>query len=161
MIEIVTTGNLLDDDAQALVNPVNTIGVVGSKLTRRFKRRFPQMYSDYRSRARSGGIRIGEMLVWQDPSGAGPIIINFPIKQHWIRDSHLSYIQSRLDALTETVEALDIGSIAMPALGCGLGGLAWNDVLPQIERAFQGLPDVDVRVYHVRDHLQLMQESHW
>ena len=128
-ITTVTEGDLLQDDADALVNPVNTVGVMGRGLAAQFKDAHPDNYSAYRSACRAGRVRIGEMFV----VGLGPVsrprwIVNFPTKRHWRERSRLGDIDSGLCDLQRVIADLDIPSIAMPALGCGLGGLGWANV---------------------------------
>lgn len=142
-------GNLLADDADALVNTVNTAGVMGKGIALQFKRAYPEMYEDYARAAKAGEIVPGRMHVWATGAMTGPrYIINFPTKRHWRSPSRLEDIESGLDDLVRVVSALDITSIAVPPLGCGNGGLDWRDVEPRIESAFAPLRDsVDVRVY--------------
>ncbi|WP_313023866.1 macro domain-containing protein [Mobilicoccus sp.] len=142
------SGNLLADDADALVNTVNTVGVMGKGIALQFKRAYPEMFADYARAARAGRLETGRMHVWETGSLTGPrYIINFPTKRHWKAGSRMSDIEAGLDDLVRVVKELGIGSIAVPPLGCGNGGLEWGDVAPRIHAAFAELDAVDVRVY--------------
>ena len=141
-------GNLLTADVDALVNTVNTAGVMGKGIALQFKRAFPSNYDDYRSACERHEVRIGFMHVHRLTGVIRPsYIINFPTKRHWRSPSRLEDIESGLVALRESITKLGIMSIAIPPLGCGNGGLDWEAVKPRIEAAFVDLPDIDVRVY--------------
>ncbi len=130
-------GNLLKQDVDALVNTVNTQGVMGKGLALQFKKAWPEMFKAYASAARRGEIVPGRMHVWESGAMAGPrFIINFPTKRHWRQPSTLADIQAGLADLVRVVGELDIKSIAVPPLGCGNGGLNWEQVRPLIESAF-------------------------
>lgn len=142
-------GNLLKADTQALVNTVNTEGVMGKGIALQFKQAFPAMYRDYHLAAKAGQLALGRMhVVDLGALAAGPQwIINFPTKKHWKSKSKLVDIVSGLQNLVATVRKLEIKSIAIPPLGCGYGGLEWSQVRPLIEEAFASLPDVRVELY--------------
>lgn len=142
------SGNLLQADVDALVNTVNTVGVMGKGIALQFKRAYPAMFADYRKACRAGDVRLGRMHVWETGSFSGPrYIINFPTKGHWRNGSAMKDIAEGLSDLVAVIRRLGITSIAVPPLGCGNGGLDWADVEPQICWAFRALPDVDVRIY--------------
>jgi O-acetyl-ADP-ribose deacetylase (regulator of RNase III) len=141
-----TTGDLVTADVDALVNAVNCEGVMGKGIALQFKQAWPAMFVEYQTLARAGQVQPGAMQVHHTGSLLGPrFIINFPTKRHWKHPSRLDDIHSGLAALTETVRDLDIRSIALPALGCGNGGLHWGDVRPLIEATVHGWSG-DVRV---------------
>jgi O-acetyl-ADP-ribose deacetylase (regulator of RNase III) len=146
------TGSLLNCDAQALVNPVNTVGVMGKGLASQFRRQFPAMFDDYVRAVVRGEVVVGSVLIYMlSASARNPrYIISFPTKQEWMRPSRLSWIETGLLDLRERVQALAIESIAIPALGCGLGGLSWADVRPLIEAAFAPAPAVRVVLFDPR-----------
>ena len=150
------SGNLLADDADALVNTVNTAGVMGKGIALQFKRAFPAMFRDYAREAKAGRLRPGSMHVWATGAMTGPrYIINFPTKRHWKANSRLDDIEAGLADLVTVVRDLGIRSVALPPLGCGNGGLAWSDVEPRIRAAFEPLADaVEVRVYAPKAHRQ-------
>lgn len=141
-------GNLLTAPVEALVNTVNTEGVMGKGIALQFKNAFPGMFKAYNSAAKRGEIKLGQMHVWQTQALDGPqYIINFPTKGHWRSKSRIVDIDSGLVDLVNVVREHGITSIAVPPLGCGNGGLDWADVEPRIRAAFDALPDVDVRLY--------------
>ncbi|MEO7196440.1 MAG: macro domain-containing protein [Pseudonocardiaceae bacterium] len=141
-------GNLLDSDAEALVNTVNTVGVMGKGIALQFSRRFPDMFRDYERAAKRHEVRLGQMHIWGTGAMTGPqFVINFPTKGHWRARSQLPDIEAGLADLVRVVREKSISSIAVPPLGCGNGGLDWAEVQPLIESAFARLPDVDVRIF--------------
>ncbi|MFI5491196.1 macro domain-containing protein [Actinoplanes sp. NPDC051859] len=142
------TGNLLTADVDALVNTVNTVGVMGKGIALQFKRAFPANFRAYQAACQRGEVRLGH--VWAFDTGVlgpGRYVLNFPTKQHWRSSSRLADIETGLESLVRTVEELGIRSVAMPALGCGNGGLSWSDVRPLIEQACARMPDVRSVVY--------------
>ena len=141
------SGDLLDSDAQALVNTVNTAGVMGKGLALQFKHAFPENFESYAAACSRGEVRLGEMFVVPllEPS-ATRYVVNFPTKAHWRSKSKLIDVVTGLEALIDVLDDLHIESIAIPPLGCGLGGLQWSDVEPLIEQLLGPL-DVDVRIY--------------
>lgn len=141
-------GNLLRADADALVNTVNTVGVMGKGIALQFKRAYPKMFKDYERAAKAGDIRLGRIHVWPTNQMTGPrFILNFPTKGHWRARSRLHDIEAGLVDLITVAKDLEIKSIAVPPLGCGNGGLNWADVEPRIRDAFSTLPDVDVILF--------------
>jgi O-acetyl-ADP-ribose deacetylase (regulator of RNase III) len=141
-------GNLLTADTEALVNTVNTVGVMGKGIALQFKRAFPANYSAYRAACGRGEVQLGAMFVFDTGRlGVRRYVINFPTKGHWRSRSRIEDIRSGLNDLVRVVRERRIRSIAVPALGCGNGGLAWPDVRSLIVEAFAGLPDVDVIVF--------------
>jgi len=147
MIQI-TTGNLLEAEVDALVNTVNCVGFMGKGIALQFKQAFPDNFTAYEKACHAGEVRPGRMFIYDTHAVIGPkFIINFPTKRHWKGKSRMEDIESGLKALVADVDRLGIKSIAVPPLGCGLGGLNWNDVRPRIENAFAALPDVEVQVF--------------
>lgn len=140
------TGNLLTANVDALVNTVNTKGVMGKGLALQFKKAFPENFSEYVRACHAGEVVPGKMHVVRRLM-APRFIINFPTKTTWQHSSRMSYITDGLVDLIRQVKELGISSIAVPPLGCGNGGLAWSDVRPQIEQAFASLPDVRVVLF--------------
>jgi len=143
-------GNLLEADVDALVNPVNTQGVMGKGLALQFKNAFPDVFQSYVDACKAGELVMGKIHTVRR-SMAPRFILNFPTKKHWRNPSKLEYVRDGLDDLVQQVHALGIQSIAVPPLGCGLGGLDWEDVRPLIEAAFVPLPDVRVVLYAPND----------
>jgi O-acetyl-ADP-ribose deacetylase (regulator of RNase III) len=137
-------GDLLKADTDALVNPVNCVGVMGKGLALQFKREHPANFEAYAAACHRGEVQPGVMLVFRTDTG---YIINFPTKRHWRSRSKIADIESGLTALITTITELKIASIAIPPLGAGHGGLPWAQVEPLIRTAFSGLPDVAVSLY--------------
>jgi len=141
-------GNLLQADVEALVNTVNTVGVMGKGIALQFKRAYPAMFKAYERACKNGEVQLGHMHVWETGALDGPqFVVNFPTKGHWRAPSRLTDVDAGLDDLVSVVRKYGIGSIAIPPLGCGNGGLDWADVEPLIVRAFADLPDVEVKLY--------------
>jgi O-acetyl-ADP-ribose deacetylase (regulator of RNase III) len=144
---VLATGNLLRAEVEALVNTVNTVGVMGKGVALQFKQAYPDNTKAYESACRKGQVLIGRMFVTYTGKLEPRLIINFPTKRHWRAASKLEDIQAGLVDLVQVIRNEKIKSIALPPLGCGLGGLRWEDVRPLIERAFETLPGVEVRLY--------------
>jgi len=141
-------GNLLEAKTDALVNTVNTVGVMGRGIALQFKKNFPANYEAYRKACKHGEVQIGRMFVYDLGTLFKPrYIINFPTKKHWRQKSKMEYIEKGLVALVNEIKRLGIRSVAIPPLGSGLGGLNWSEVYKKIEAAFASLPDVEVLVY--------------
>lgn len=143
-----TTGNLLDDDAEALVNTVNTVGVMGKGIALMFKERFPANYTAYKTACERGDIVPGRVFVTENLELSAPRwLINFPTKKHWRPPSRLEWIDEGLADLRRVLVEKDIKSIAIPPLGSGNGELDWDDVRPLIEQHLGDLEGVEVVVY--------------
>lgn len=141
-------GDILNTNCEALVNPVNCVGVAGAGLALKFKESFPDNFHAYvlacKDGLQPGHVNIYDRGVW----GENPRwIINFPTKNDWRDPSRMSYIESGLDVLKFVIVDKKIRSIAIPALGCGLGGLVWDEVKPLIMSRLDGLSDVKIFVY--------------
>jgi len=144
-----TQGNLLAAPAEALVNTVNTVGIMGRGIALQFKQAYPAMFRDYERACKAGEVKLGKVQVF-DLGGlvGGPRwIINFPTKGHWRADSRMADIEAGLKDLVATIQRLRIRSIAIPPLGCGNGGLDWNEVRPRIESALAEVPEVEALVF--------------
>jgi O-acetyl-ADP-ribose deacetylase (regulator of RNase III) len=148
MIEL-GTGDLLRADVDALVNTVNTEGVMGKGIALQFKQAFPENFKAYKRACDRGDVRPGQMFVFdQGGLDGGPrFIINFPTKRHWKSKSKLEDIEAGLRHLVVVIRERRIKSIAVPPLGCGNGGLRWSEVEPLIEAALQPLDDVRVLLF--------------
>lgn len=143
-----TTGNILEADVEALVNPVNCVGVMGAGLAAQFKRAFPGMFDGYATVCGAKELRPGRLHIHVRGDAANPRwIFNFPTKRHWRDKSRIADIGTGLNALVNAVNRRGIQSIAIPPLGCGLGGLPWEEVRPLIERAAERMEGVEVWVY--------------
>ncbi|MCI4064518.1 macro domain-containing protein [Micromonospora sp. R77] len=145
---VISHGNLLRADAEALVNAVNTVGVMGKGIALEFKRAYPANYTAYRAACAANEVRLGRMHVF-DSARLGPRrhVINFPTKGHWRSASRMPDIRAGLTDLVRVVRERSISSVAVPALGCGNGGLAWDEVGPLIEQTFAEFPDIRVLLF--------------
>lgn len=139
-------GNIFDAQVEAIVNPVNCVGVMGKGLALQFKKRYPDNFEAYKRACKAEQVRPGEMFIFMREERPTHII-NFPTKRHWRAKSRLEDVESGLFALVKEVRGLGLRSIAIPPLGCGLGGLDWDVVGPMIEASFLPLDDVDVYLY--------------
>jgi len=150
MIEI-QHGDLLRAPAEALVNTVNCVGVMGKGIALQFERAFPENARRYKAACKEKSLRPGDLLITElqlELENQIPrFIVNFATKDHWKAPSRLEWIASGLQTLRGEVKARGIASIAVPPLGCGLGGLNWEQVRPLIEGAFADLPDVHVLLF--------------
>ena len=145
---IYKTGNLLNADTNAIVNTVNCVGIMGRGIALQFKNKFPGNYNAYASACKSGEVRLGKMFVFDVSDPAGPeYIINFPTKGHWRNKSDLQDIAKGLDDLVEVIVKKNIKSLALPPLGCGLGGLDWKSVKSLIEEKLGKIKDVKIVVF--------------
>jgi len=138
----------LKADAEALVNTVNGVGVMGRGIAAQFKRAYPKNFHAYRQACTRHEVQPGRMLIVETGRLANPRwVINFPTKRHWRGNSLIEDIAAGLAALVADIRRLGIKSIAVPPLGCGLGGLDWAAVRPRIEQVFAALPDVTVLLF--------------
>lgn len=142
-----TTGNLLTAGTDALVNPVNTAGVMGAGLALAFRFAYPANYRAYRNACAAGTVQPGRMFVHHTGRPNPRFIINFPTKRSWRDRTRLDDIRTGLDDLVGVVADHNVTSIAIPALGCGLGGQPWELVRKLIEEACTRIPHVPVVIY--------------
>jgi O-acetyl-ADP-ribose deacetylase (regulator of RNase III) len=143
MIEV-THGNIFTAKVDALVNPVNCVGVMGAGLALAFKSRFPTAFLAYVKACQRGELTPGRIFTF---AVDGKIIFHFPTKQHYRDNSRLGDIDAGLVALAWEIKTCNVRSVAVPALGCGLGGLDWAVVRPRIEAALSPFTDVRVLVF--------------
>ena len=142
------TGNILAEDAEALVNTVNCVGVMGRGVALQFKKAFPENFHAYAEACKHGEIQPGRMFVFETEQLTNPrYIINFPTKRHWRGNSRIEDIETGLAGLTRVVRERGIRSIALPPLGSGLGGLEWEAVRQRIEKTLHGFSDVQIVVF--------------
>ena len=147
MIEF-KTGDILRADAEALVNTVNCVGIMGRGIALQFKNDFPENFKAYEAACAREEVQPGKMFVFEARTLTNPqFIINFPTKRHWRGKSRMEDIESGLKALVEEIRERNIRTIAIPPLGSGLGGLNWADVRPRIVAALEKLDDLNVIVY--------------
>ena len=147
MIEYVQ-GDLLSADVDALINTVNTVGVMGKGIALQFKQAFPKNFKQYEAACKRGDVQLGRMFVFDAGQLTRPrYIINFPTKGHWRARSRIRDIEAGLVDLHAVIEELGINSIALPPLGCGNGGLRWDDVRPRIEKALSDLTETRILIF--------------
>ncbi|KAA5595717.1 type II toxin-antitoxin system antitoxin DNA ADP-ribosyl glycohydrolase DarG [Blastochloris sulfoviridis] len=147
MIEF-RTGDILTADAEAIVNTVNCVGIMGRGIALQFKNAYPANFKAYEAACAREDVRPGKMFVFETGTFTNPkYIINFPTKRHWRGKSRIEDVESGLRALVEEIRTRGIRSIAIPPLGSGLGGLNWADVRPRIVEALHGLHDLQVIIF--------------
>jgi O-acetyl-ADP-ribose deacetylase (regulator of RNase III) len=143
-----TTGNILESNAQALINTVNTVGVMGKGIALQFKKAYPGNFRAYQNACKQKKIAIGKLFITKDSNinSGEKIIINFPTKSDWRKPSEYSFIEKGLDNLVQTIEEQSIKSVALPPLGAGNGGLEWEEVKKIIKQKLSNL-DIEIFVY--------------
>jgi O-acetyl-ADP-ribose deacetylase (regulator of RNase III) len=147
-----TAGNILDADADALVNTVNCVGIMGRGIALQFKKAFPDNFKAYERACKQGDVQPGHMFVFDTGALTKPrYIVNFPTKRHWKGKSRIEDIQAGLVDLARWISSSGVRSIAIPALGSGLGGLDWNDVKPLITNAFSTMDGIETIVFEPSD----------
>lgn len=153
MIEF-KTGDILTEDAEALVNTVNCVGFMGRGIALQFKKAYPENFKSYSVACKRKEVQPGRMFVFETGQLTNPrYIINFPTKRHWKGKSRMEDIDAGLVALAEEIRSHNIKSIAIPPLGSGLGGLAWFEVRPHIEEMLEQFGDLKAIVFEPSDSL--------
>ena len=140
--------SILDSDCYGLVNPINCVGVMGAGLAKQFRDKYPEMFKAYSMACGEDKVKVGAVWPWSNYSlypkpESIKIIIGFPTKNHWRHPSRIEYIETGLLSLRKYLQRTEMDSVAVPALGCGLGGLDWNVVESKI--AYY-LGDLEIRV---------------
>ncbi len=144
---VYVSGNILEAKTEAVINPVNCVGVMGAGLAKQFHDKYPKMYKDYRDICRYGELAPGRLHVFDREVFDPPFyIVNFPTKKDWRHPSKLEYIETGLTALVRVLGRLNVKNVSIPKLGCGLGGLNWRDVNSLIKK-YLGDIGVEVMVY--------------
>jgi O-acetyl-ADP-ribose deacetylase (regulator of RNase III) len=138
------TGDIFKSNAQVITNTVNCVGVMGKGLALSFKERFPELFNDYVIRCEKHEVKPGKPYLWENDETQ---VLNFPTKRHWKENSKLEDVEEGLKFLAENYIKMGINSVALPPLGCGLGGLNWNDVKNLINKHLGQIDDLDVYVY--------------
>lgn len=155
-----TTGNLLEADVEALVNTVNTVGIMGKGIALMFKERFPKNMREYAEACQLNEVQTGKMFVTSTDELIGVRwIINFPTKQHWRAKSQMSWIEEGLQDLRRFIIENSIESIAIPPLGAGNGGLNWHEIKPKIEQVLGDLQGVEIIVYEPTQQYQNIKKQ--
>lgn len=141
------TGDIFKTDAEAIVNTVNCVGIMGRGIALQFKNAYPANFKAYKAACDAEQVQPGRMFVFETGKFTPRFIINFPTKRHWKGKSRIEDIDAGLIALADEIRSRGIKSVAIPPLGAGLGGLDWDDVLPRIKSALQDIPNVDVIIF--------------
>lgn len=142
-----STDSIFKSSAQALVNPVNTVGVMGKGLAKLFKYRYPEMHKEYHRLCQSNELSIGDLHFYYF---SDPMIINFPTKKHWANPAQIAYICLGLNRFAKVYPEHNISSVSFPQLGCGVGGLDWRQVKPIMEHYLANLPiHVWIHIYDI------------
>lgn len=144
-ITIVSNGDIFKSKCEALVNPVNIKGIMGKGLALAFKTKYPAHFENYKRACQSGEMTTEKVLAYQEING--PMIICLATKADWRDSSKMEYVSAGLDDLVNRIKALGIRSVAIPKLGCGLGGLDWNKVRPLIVEKMSSLDGINVEIY--------------
>ncbi|MCX5806649.1 MAG: macro domain-containing protein [Proteobacteria bacterium] len=145
-------GNILSETAEALVNTVNCVGIMGRGIALQFKNAFPENFKSYAAACKRNEVRPGRMFIYETDQLMNPrYIINFPTKRHWHGKSRIEDIEAGLAALVEVIRSRKIRSIAIPPLGSGLGGLSWSEVRPRIEATLREFSDLKVVIFEPSD----------
>jgi O-acetyl-ADP-ribose deacetylase (regulator of RNase III) len=137
-------GDLFDSKVQTLVNPVNTVGVMGKGLALAFKERYPDLYRQFQYECEGGEFVVGKLWLYKADDRW---ILNFPTKQHWRSKSRLEYVESGLKTFVRSYAELGIRSIAFPKLGCGLGSLDWETQVKPLMAAYLTDLPIQIEVY--------------
>ncbi|TBY07329.1 type II toxin-antitoxin system antitoxin DNA ADP-ribosyl glycohydrolase DarG [Rhizobium laguerreae] len=140
-------GDILQANADAIVNTVNCVGIMGRGIALQFKNVFPENFKAYEAACKRGEVNPGRMFVFETGELSPRYIVNFPTKRHWKGKSRIEDIDSGLVDLVSAIRRYNITSIAIPPLGSGLGGLDWSKVRPRIVDALESLPNVAVTIY--------------
>jgi O-acetyl-ADP-ribose deacetylase (regulator of RNase III) len=144
VIKLIHSGDIFDSTAQTLTNPVNCVGVMGAGLALSFAKEYPDMLVSYQKACSQHAVRTGRPYVY--PVSKDKQVLLFPTKNDWRNPSRLGFIQEGLKYLAFGYKILNITSLAIPSLGCGLGGLPLPSVLPMIYQ-YLGSIDIPVEVY--------------
>jgi len=146
-------GDIFQTSCECLVNPVNTNGKMGQGLAKEFKKRFPKMFVSYEMACDDGSLDIGKCTfhnTLEKIDGKRKTIVNFPTKKDWWDKSKYEYIEQGLISLKERLYINCTQSVAIPPLGCGLGGLKWEKVREMIKLSFETddrFKDIIVEIY--------------
>ena len=148
MIEFIKKGNLIESDVEALVNTVNTVGVMGKGVALQFKKAFPENFKKYEQAVKNKEVQIGKVFVTETGKFTNPkYIINFPTKKHWRYPSKIEWVKEGLIDLRNFLTDNNIKSIAIPPLGCGNGRLRWNDVKPLIINSLSDISNLEILLF--------------
>ena len=142
---LITKGDIIMSDSQTIVNTVNCVGVMGKGLALQFKRGYPKMFENYLDRCDRKEVKPGVPYLYDNTGYLHTKIINFPTKDHWKNPSRIEWIENGMELLSKQYKKWGVTSIAIPALGCGNGGLSWEVVSPLIYKYISKW-DIDIHV---------------
>ena len=143
-----TAGDMLAGGHDAIVNPVNTVGVMGKGLALVVKQRYPHAFAGYREAWRNGTLRVGRPVATPPRTAGQPWVVHVPTKRNWREGSRQGDVEQGIEGLRLVVEAHQWETIGIPPLGCGLGGLAWPPVARALERVLRPSPSATVAVVY-------------
>lgn len=146
MIKLVS-GDIFKARTEVIVNPVNCVGVMGAGLAYAFKVRYPYCYIIYREECAKKKLKVGTILPIMVSTNLPTTVVCFPTKVHWRDRSSLTYIKDGLIALRKYIVENNVKSISIPRIGCGLGGLDWNDVSRLIFETLGNIDTCDIVIY--------------
>ena len=153
MIEFIKKGNLIESDVEALVNTVNTVGVMGKGVALQFKKAYPENFRKYEQAVKNKEVQIGKVFVTETGKFTNPkYIINFPTKKHWRYPSKIEWVKEGLKDLRDFILQNKIKSIAIPPLGCGNGRLRWNEVKPLIIDSLNDISNLEIFLFEPSDY---------
>ncbi len=155
----IRTGDIFKADADAIVNTVNCVGIMGRGIALQFKNAYPANFKAYKTACDAEQVQPGRMLVFETGKFTPRFIVNFPTKRHWKGKSRIEDIEAGLIALAREISDRGIKSVAVPPLGAGLGGLDWDDVLPRIKLALQDIPGVKVIIFEPKGPTDAVRSS--
>ena len=154
------TGNILQEQTDAIINTVNCVGIMGRGIALQFKQMYPENFKAYKQACDKGEVEPGKMFIYNSGLLFNPkYIINFPTKRHWKGKSRVQDIKSGLVALKDDIINYKIKSIAIPPLGCGLGGLNWDEIKPIIEQVLGDLQDVKIVIYEPANNIEQVKNK--
>ena len=154
------TGNMFEDDVEAIVNTVNCVGIMGRGIALQCKKLYPENFKAYEKACKAGLVVPGKMFVHENNGIGNPrIIINFPTKMHWKQNSNMEYITAGMIDFIRVIAEYHVKSVAIPPLGCGNGGLAWANVRPLLEASLAAIEDVAFHVYAPQTDIQPLPAS--
>lgn len=140
-------GNVLTHPAQTVTCPVNTVAIMGAGLALAMRNRIPGLHEYYKGLCHQGELVLGECRVYPIPKKHQQVLL-FPTKGHWKEVSKKATINAGLTYLAQHYEELNIESLAMVPLGCGLGALDYTKtVKPLIIKHLEPLA-IDVHLLH-------------
>ncbi len=138
--------SIFDSPAQTLVNAVNTVGVMGKGIAKKYKEQYPAMFKEYKELCNNDELQMGVLHLWRGPS---KWVLNFPTKTTWRKPSNIEYVRLGLEKFVDSYDKFGIRSISFPPLGCGNGELNWEDVRSMMEEYLQRLP-IDIFVHDIQ-----------